>query len=110
MRLLLHRSELRLALVAVAALLVAQLGAMSHAYSHDSAFASAGSQLRGLGTHDACGDCLAYAPLLSAMGAPGELPFVEPAGRGTTAIAVAGSLIELLPTLAFRSRAPPYTP
>jgi len=106
---LLHRFEFRIAVMAALALLIAQLGAMSHAYSHDAAIGSASTHQTGATSHDPCNDCLAYAPLLAAAGAPGALPFVEPQGRGLATRATASSLVDLSLTVAFRSRAPPTT-
>jgi hypothetical protein len=110
LRVFLHRFELRLAVMTVVGLLIAQLGAMSHAYSHDAALGATSTHQPGASSHDPCNDCLAYAPLLSAGGAPSAVPFNVPQGRSAAARAAAGSLIDLSLTLAFRSRAPPYTP
>jgi hypothetical protein len=99
--------QLRLAVVAMAALLFAQLGAMSHAYSHDAARSA--SHRTAVNSHDLCNDCLAYAPLLSAAGAPGTLPLLQPPGRGPVTSTTLGSQVELSPIPAFRSRAPPFT-
>jgi hypothetical protein len=96
--------------MAVVALVIAQMGAMSHAYSHDTAVASPSMHFIGAVSHNPCGDCLAYAPLLSAAGAVGSLPFLEPAVRDAVARTLPDSLVDGLPFLAFRSRAPPYTP
>jgi methyl coenzyme M reductase alpha subunit len=115
--------------MAVMALLIAQIGALSHAYSHDGyahaaraqglghnaftqdAFAGAASiHSISAGSHDPCGDCLAYAPLLSAAGATTSLPFALPQVRGAAARGTARSLNDRSPLLAFRSRAPPSTP
>jgi hypothetical protein len=115
--------------MAVMALLIAQIGALSHAYSHDgyahetrsqgfghNAFAqdpfagAASIHSNGAGSHDPCGDCLAYAPLLSAAGATPPLPFALPQVRGAAVRAPARSLNDRSPLLAFRSRAPPSTP
>jgi hypothetical protein len=104
---LLHRFELRVAAMAAVALLIAQLGAMSHAYSHDAALGSASTQQTGASSHQPCDDCLAYAPLLAVAGAPAAFPFIEPQGRGLATSATAESLIDLSLTVAFRSRAPP---
>jgi hypothetical protein len=109
LRQLLHRFELRLAVMAAVALLFAQLGAMSHAYSHDAAIGSPTTHQTGASSHDPCNDCLAYAPLLAAAGAPSALPFIEPQGRGLVTRAAVNSLVDLSLTLAFRSRAPPTT-
>jgi hypothetical protein len=121
--------------MAVMALLIAQLGALSHAYSHDAygrgahshgahaydgyghnAFAfddfagAASVHACGAGSHDPCGDCLAFAPLLSAAGATSALPFTLPQGQNSAGRSAGGSLVDLPPLLAFRSRAPPYIP
>jgi hypothetical protein len=104
-----HRFGLRVAVMAVVALLIAQLGAMSHAYSHDAAIGSPTHQT-GANSHEPCDDCLAYAPLLAGGGAPAALPFIEPQGRGLATSATAQSLVDLSLTVAFRSRAPPNIP
>jgi hypothetical protein len=108
LRKLLHRFELRIALLAALALLIAQLGAMSHAYAHDAAVGSPATH-QTAATHDLCNDCLAYAPLLAAAGTPSALPYIEPQGRGLATRATAESLLDLSLTVAFRSRAPPKT-
>lgn len=104
----LHRFELRLAVFAAMLLLLAQFGAMSHAYSHDAAVGSPATHQTGASSHDPCGECLAYAPLLSAAGTSATLPSVEPQGRGAALRSAAHGLIPSAPTLAFRSRAPPH--
>jgi hypothetical protein len=91
----------------MAALLFAQLGAMSHAYSHDATRSS--THQIAANSHDLCNDCLAYAPLLSAAGTPTALPLIQPPGRGPATSATVRSLVELGPIPAFRSRAPPFT-
>jgi hypothetical protein len=106
----LHRFELRLAVIAMVALVIAQTGAIAHAYSHDTAVGSTPTHLIGVVSHGPCGDCLAYAPLLSVAGASGSLPFLESQPRDAVARALPDSLVDGLPLLAFRSRAPPYTP
>ncbi|MDB6082566.1 MAG: hypothetical protein JWN43_447 [Gammaproteobacteria bacterium] len=107
---LLHRFGQRITAMAVLALLLAQMGAMSHAYSHDATVGSSASHRTGASTHDPCGDCLAFASVLSAAGGPGAVPFIAPHGRSPATSAPARSLVDLSLTLAFRSRAPPYTP
>ncbi len=106
---LLHRFGLRIAAIAAVALLFAQMGAMAHAYSHDAAAGSTHTQQPQPGTHPFCGDCLNFAPLLSAAGAPAPLPFIEPQSPGLAPQAEPDSLFYHRPTLAFRSRAPPAT-
>jgi hypothetical protein len=107
LRYFLHRFQLRLAILALLALLTSQLGAMAHAYSHDAALPSNSMQRSGAASHDGCNDCLAYAALLSAGAAPGSLPFTAPPPRGHPARALRHGLPDLPLTLAFRSRAPP---
>jgi hypothetical protein len=115
------RFELRIAVLAALALLLAQLGALSHAYAHDAATGSslagahgarppATSRPLGAAGHDACNECLAYAPLLCAAGAPAALPAVDPQGRTLATRPTADSLVDLRATLAFRARAPPAAP
>jgi hypothetical protein len=106
---LLHRFELRIAVMAAVALLIAQLGAMSHAYSHDAAVGAPSSLQTGASSNDLCNSCLAYAPLLAGAATPAALPFIAPQGRGLATRATAQSLVDLSLTLAFRSRAPPHT-
>jgi hypothetical protein len=103
------RFELRVAVIAAVALLIAQFGAMAHAYSHDPTMGSASTQQSNPGSHDFCGDCLNFAPLLSAAGTPTALLFIAPQGRSVAAIFGDRSLLDLSLTLAFRSRAPPVT-
>lgn len=104
-----HRFELRIAFITAVALFIAQLGAMAHAYSHDSTLGPASTQQSAPSSHDPCNDCLAFAPLLSAAGTPAALPWNEPHGRSLAARASGRSLVDRCLTLAFRSRAPPYT-
>ncbi len=104
MRKPLPRFDFRTAFLAVAALLFAQLGAMTHAYSHDPT--SSTTPRTSLSAHDLCKDCMAYAPLLSAS-TPTALPAFEPQSGRSGAVASATSLLDLAPPLAFRSRAPP---
>jgi hypothetical protein len=80
------------------------------AYEHDDFAGTASIDAGGTGSHDSCSDCLAFAPLLSAAGTSNALPFDLPQGPGMAARAAVGSLIDLSPLLAFRSRAPPNTP
>jgi hypothetical protein len=102
-----QRLEFRIALLTTIALLIAQLGAMSHAYSHVPSSAGTGIHQSSLGTHEFCNDCLGFAPLLSAAAAPAALPQIEPQGRSLDAPAAGTSLLARSLVLAFRSRAPP---
>jgi hypothetical protein len=105
-----RRFELHFAVIAGLALVFAQLGAMAHAYSHAPETRSAGSQQVSPGIHAYCNDCLNFAPLLSAAGAPVALPFSLTQGCCTAPQAPIALLVELQSLLAFRSRAPPVTP
>jgi hypothetical protein len=102
-----HRFELRAALITVVALLIAQFGAMTHAYAHTSDITPTPAHQSTLGSHDLCSDCLSFAPLLSAAGTPAALPCIEPQGRSFGVHAECRSLVDRPPHLAFRSRAPP---
>jgi hypothetical protein len=105
-----HRLEFRVALIAALALICAQLGAMTHAYSHAPEKPPLSSQHANLGIHDFCKDCLNFAPLLSAAGAPASLPFALPQVCSLAPQAQITCLVDLEFLLAFRSRAPPVTP
>jgi len=105
----LHRFGSRLAILAGLALFLAQLGAMSHAYSHDATAGYPASHQAGIAGHDACNECLAFAPLLCAGGTPTALPPLDLHARGLAVRAPADSRVDLDSTLAFRSRAPPPT-
>jgi hypothetical protein len=103
------RFRLRFAVIAAFALVIAQLGAMAHAYTHvpeTRAVASATTP----GVHDFCSDCLNFAPLLAAAGAPDALPFALPQGCCVAPSASRDTLLDLKFLLAFRSRAPPTAP
>lgn len=105
-----RRLEFRVALIAALALFFAQLGAMAHAYSHTPEKPPVASQQANQDIHDFCKDCLNFAPLLSAAGAPAALPFVLPQACSLAPQAQITRLVELKFRLAFRSRAPPVTP
>jgi hypothetical protein len=93
--------------MALLALLVSQLGAQAHAYSHGAAFGTvtAGRQIEA--AHDVCKDCLAFAPLLSAAGTMAAPSSPVRAAPAQAAGHCSDSLIGHRPPLAFRSRAPP---
>jgi len=105
-----HRHGFHVALIAALALIFAQLGAMAHAYSHVPETTSLSAQQAKLGIHDLCKDCLNFAPLLSAAGAPAAFPFALPQACSLAPQAQIACLVELKFRLAFRSRAPPATP
>jgi hypothetical protein len=106
---LMNRLQIRWAAIAALALLIAQMGAMAHAYSHVPQARSVSAQ-QPIPGHDFCGDCLNFAPLLAAAGAPTALPYVLPQGCHAAPAAPPYSLVDLKLLLAFRSRAPPVTP
>ena len=97
----------RIALVAALALLLAQLGAMAHAYTHVPVAQKSSLQQPVPASHDYCADCLNFAPLLAAAGAPAAMPYTAPRPDTSVEVAQAAHLFELRPRLAFRSRAPP---
>lgn len=105
-----HRLEFRVALIAALALIFAQMGAMAHAYSHVPDKPPVSSQPANQDTHDFCKDCLNFAPLLSAAGAPTALPFALPQACSVAPQAQITCLVDLKFLLAFRSRAPPVSP
>jgi hypothetical protein len=110
LRRLTHAHEFRIALIAALALFFAQIGAMTHAYSHAPELGVSSSQQTNLGIHDFCKDCLNFAPLLSAAGAPAALPFAIPQPCRSAPQAQIACLVELRFLLGFRSRAPPVSP
>jgi hypothetical protein len=98
---------LRFAVVAAIALVIAQLGAMAHAYTHVPQTRADSAQQTRPGIHDFCSDCLNFAPLLAAAGTPAGLPFALPQGCCVAPSSPRDSLLDLKFLLAFRSRAPP---
>jgi|ERR1700736_1470559 hypothetical protein len=94
----------RVAVVMVAALVLAQWGAQTHAYSHDqhSQFQTdRQSHLK------SCPQCPSFAPVLSVAGGPALLSAVlwTPIHLGGSSLPAA--LLDVPIALAFRSRAPP---
>lgn len=102
-----QRIDLRIALIAALALLLAQLGAMTHAYSHVPSLTQASYAPQQPASHELCAECLNFAPLLSAAGAPAVIPFIAPPSSAPAPVAPRASLNDQKPRLAFRSRAPP---
>jgi hypothetical protein len=103
-----HQSAFSLALIAAIVLVLAQLGAMNHAYSHVPQ-AAATMQDGNPAAHAICDDCLSFAPLLSSAGSPSVMLFVAPPARAIALRAIAASLLNHRLDLAFRSRAPPVS-
>jgi hypothetical protein len=87
------------------ALLVAQTGAVMHAYSH----LSASGESRGVPatSNQSCPDCLSFAPLLAAAGGTSHSLTVARARIATTYRTLAAPLVGFSPQHAFLSRAPP---
>ncbi|HXI48940.1 MAG TPA: hypothetical protein VNH39_10155 [Steroidobacteraceae bacterium] len=104
-----HRLRLRFAVIAALALVIAQLGAMAHAYTHVPQTRAVSAQQTSPSVHDFCSDCLNFAPLLAAAGAPAALPFALPQGCCVAPQSQLSSLLDRKLLLAFRSRAPPAT-
>jgi hypothetical protein len=87
-------------------LLLAQVSALAHGYSH----LRAQGEVVGGGTTagQICPECLSSTSLLTAAGAPDSLVIFHPPGATEVVHSRSASLIELRPTRAFRSRAPPF--
>jgi hypothetical protein len=97
-----HRVEFRITALAVLAFFIAQMGAIAHAYTHQPSTQTSS-------THELCGECLNFAPLLSAAGTPAILPFSLQRNHNAPPPAVSDSFVDHRTYLAFRSRAPPVT-
>ena len=87
------------------ALLVAQTGAVMHAYSH----LRASGESRGVPATSTqfCLDCLSFAPLLAAAGGTSQPLTVARTQIATTYRTLVAPLVGFSPQHAFRSRAPP---
>jgi hypothetical protein len=103
-----HNSSFGLAVFAALLLVLTQLGAMNHAYSHVPQ-AAASVQDSNPAAHAICDECLSFAPLLSSAGSPAIVDFVAPPPRAIALRAIAASLVANRLDLAFRSRAPPVS-
>jgi hypothetical protein len=99
----------RFAVIAALALVIAQLGAMAHAYTHVPQTRAVSARQTSPSVHDFCSDCLNFAPLLAAAGAPAALPITLPQGCCVAPQSQLRSLLDRKLLLAFRSRAPPAT-
>jgi hypothetical protein len=105
-----HHVQFRVAALAVLALFVAQFGAIAHAYTHQPATAKASFTYRqNANSHEICGDCLNFAPLLAAAGTPAVLPLSLKFTQSASPPASPVSFLDHRTYLAFRSRAPPVT-
>jgi hypothetical protein len=103
-----HNSSFAMAVVAALMLVLAQLGAMNHAYSHVPRVTASVQDLNPA-AHALCDECLSFAPLLSSAGSPAIVDFVAPPARAIALRAVAASQLANRLDLAFRSRAPPVS-
>ena len=99
-----------MALLAAFALLIAQIGAVRHAYAHNANSGTVAALKQQLpAAHEFCGDCLNYAPLLATAGATGSVHFEAPPACPRSVERPAAHPARAGPFLAFRSRAPPAT-
>jgi hypothetical protein len=103
-----HRVEFRITALAALAFFVAQMGAIAHVYSHRPSDQTSAYQQTQT-SHELCGDCLNFAPLLSAAGTPAILPFSLEQSHSAPPSAALRSFLDHRTYLAFRSRAPPVT-
>jgi hypothetical protein len=96
-----HRNRLLIARAFLAlALVIAQTSAQAHLYSHESAGGPAAPA-------SVCDDCLGFAPLLAAAGAPTHALLI-PRAESEPAVATARVTVPSSRAFhAFRSRAPP---
>jgi hypothetical protein len=101
--------EFRIAAVAVLALCVTQLGAIAHAYTHQPASAKASAYRQVSNSHEFCGECLSFAPLLATAGAPAALPFSLHLTQSAPPPAPPPSFVDHRTYLAFRSRTSRHT-
>src|ERR1700722_2309863 len=104
-----HRQDFRIAAFAVLALFIGQLGAIAHAYTHQPTAAKASTYRLTSNTQEYCGECLSFAPLLSAAGTPSVVPFSPQFTQSSPPPAPPASFLDPRTYLAFRSRAPPVT-
>lgn len=94
----------RLAAVMIAALVLAQWGAQTHAYSHDK---NSETQTDRQSHIKSCPQCPSFAPVLAVAGAPALFSAIlwAPIHLSDSSLPVASLDVRI--TLAFRSRAPP---
>jgi hypothetical protein len=113
-----HRREFRITALAVLALFIAQFGAIAHTYTHQPGAANQAAAHQPaadkVSVHrptsnspEYCGECLNFAPLLSAAGTPSVLAFALQLTQSPPPPAPPASFLDHRTYLAFRSRAPP---
>jgi hypothetical protein len=103
-----HRIQFRITALAALAFFIAQMGAIAHVYTHRPSEQTSTYQ-QTQNSHEVCGDCLNFAPLLSAAGAPALLAISLQHIQSAPPPASRSSSPESRTYLAFRSRAPPVT-
>jgi len=103
-----HRIEFRITALAVLAFFIAQMGAIAHAYTHSPSTQTSTYQ-QGQTSHELCGECLNFAPLLATAGAPTVPPLSLQHSQSAQPSAAPKSFLDHRTYLAFRSRAPPAT-
>jgi hypothetical protein len=103
-----HRVEFRITALAVLAFFIAQMGAIAHAYTHQPSTQTS-TYHQSQTSHELCGECLNFAPLLATAGTPATLPFSLQHSQSAPPSAAPTSFLDLRTYLAFRSRAPPIT-
>jgi hypothetical protein len=103
-----HRVEFRITALAVLAFFIAQMGAIAHAYTHQPSTQTS-IYRQSQSSHELCGDCLNFAPLLAAAGTPAAPPFSLANAASSQPASVPVSFLDHRTYLAFRSRAPPFT-
>jgi len=90
-------------------LVIAQLGAQAHAYSHLTVSRDANGEPQRIHAL-ACSECVAFAPLLATAGGS-AVPLLHLPAGASTLIAIDARLQALAATrTAYRSRAPPARP
>jgi hypothetical protein len=104
-----HRLEFRIVALAALALFIAQLGAIAHAYTHRPSATQSSAYQQTQSSHELCGDCLNFAPLLAPAGTPAALLFSLHHSQSAPPSAAPASFLDHRTYLAFRSRAPPVT-
>jgi hypothetical protein len=104
-----HRLEFRIVALAAVALFIAQLGAIAHAYTHRPSTAQTSAYRQTQNSHEICGYCLNFAPLLASAGTPAAPRLFLQHGQSAPPSAAPASFLDHRTYLAFRSRAPPAT-
>lgn len=102
-----RKSDRHGVLAALLLLLVGQLGAQWHSYTHAGNGSREVRSASVLATHGDCTECLGFAPLLAAAGTPAPPPPLAPRQLARAPSVRLASLLDHGLILAFRSRAPP---